>query len=76
MISEIALEIIQKCPNNCIYCSSCSSWDAESQLSFDVIKSVIDDMNELGIKKLCLSGGEPFLHENIIEIIGYATQKK
>lgn len=75
MISEIALEITQKCPNNCIYCSSCSSWDAELQLNFDVIKSVIDDMDVLAIKKLCLSGGEPFLHENILEIIDYANQK-
>lgn len=75
MISEIALEITQKCPNNCIYCSSCSSWDAELQLNFDIIKSVIDDMDVHAIKKLCLSGGEPFLHENILEIIEYANQK-
>lgn len=73
MISEIALEIIQKCPNNCIYCSSCSSWKADLQLDYNTIKSVIDDMAELGIRKLCLSGGEPFLHCDIKKIIAYAT---
>lgn len=76
MISEIALEITQQCLNNCIYCSSCSSWETDSQLNINVVKSVINDMEELGINKICISGGEPFLHPDILEIIEYATQKK
>lgn len=76
MISEIALEITQQCLNNCIYCSSCSSWETDSQLNINVVKSVINDMEELGINKICISGGEPFLHPDILGIIEYATQKK
>ncbi|MBC6721370.1 radical SAM protein [Treponema sp. Marseille-Q4130] len=76
MISEIALEITQKCPNNCIYCSSCSSWNANSYIEFDVIKEVIQDMSDLGIKKLCISGGEPFLHPDVLRIINFASERK
>ena len=75
MLKEVSLEIIQKCLNNCIYCSSNSSYDSKPILELDTIKEIIDDIVYLGAKKLCLSGGEPFLHTDIISIIEYATYK-
>ena len=44
-------------------------------LESSILKEVIDDICYLGAKKLCLSGGEPFLHKDILRIIEYATNK-
>ena len=62
MLSEISIEILQRCPNRCIYCSSHSNPQATHIIPFGIIKSVIDDAKSLGCKTVCLSGGEPFLH--------------
>lgn len=75
MLNDVSLEILQKCLNNCVHCSSNSCHDSKTILELDTIKAVIDDITFLGAKRLCLSGGEPFLHANIIEIVEYAAQK-
>lgn len=75
MINDVSLEIIQKCLNNCVHCSSNSRHNSQAILEIHAIEEVIDDIVELGAKRLCLSGGEPFLHTDIINIIRYAVQK-
>ena len=60
MMNEISIEILQRCPNRCIYCSSHSNPQATHLISFEIIKGVVDDAKALGCKTVCLSGGEPF----------------
>lgn len=76
MLSEISIEILQRCPNRCIYCSSHSNPQATHIISFEIIKNIIDDAKSLGCKTVCLSGGEPFLHPQILDIISYIAKKK
>ena len=75
MLYDVSLEILQKCLNNCLHCSSNSCHNSEAILRLDTIKQIIDDIICLGAKRLCLSGGEPFLHPDIVEIVEYASQK-
>ena len=73
MIKEMTLEITQLCLNDCIYCSSCSNSKTDkNNMNVNIIYEVLEDAANLGIKELNLSGGEPFLHKNIIEIIDRA----
>lgn len=76
MLSEISIEILQRCPNRCIYCSSHSNPQATHIISFEIIKNIIDDAKSLGCKTVCLSGGEPFLHPQILDIISYIAKKQ
>ncbi len=72
MIKDLCFEIIQKCPNNCIFCSSKSSYQKDNIIDFTTIKRTIDFfVKNGGIKEISLSGGEPLLHPNIFEIIEY-----
>ena len=72
MIRDLCFEIIQKCPNNCMFCSSNSDFQKNNIIDFAVIKRTIDFfMANGGIKEISLSGGEPLLHPNIIQIISY-----
>jgi MoaA/NifB/PqqE/SkfB family radical SAM enzyme len=74
-LEELSLEITQKCNNHCIFCYSESHRNCNNELSFDKIKEIIDDAVKLGVKRINLSGGEPFLHPNIYEIMNYIKSK-
>ena len=76
MLSEISIEILQRCPNRCIYCSSHSNPQATHIISFEIIKNIIDDAKSIGCKTVCLSGGEPFLHPQILDIISYIAKQQ
>lgn len=75
MLYDVSLEILKKCLNNCLHCSSNSCHNSKTILGLDTIKQIIDDIIFIGAKRLCLSGGEPFLHPDIVEMIEYAAQK-
>lgn len=70
-LNEITIEVTQRCPNRCIYCSSLSDITKSEQLDIDTIRAVVDDAVALGTKSVSLSGGEPFLRPDLPEIVGY-----
>lgn len=72
---EVTIEVLQRCPNKCIYCSSWSSLDKTESLNFDTICGIVDDAVELGAEQINVSGGEPFLRTDIISIIDYIKSK-
>lgn len=76
MINDLCFEIIQKCPNNCIFCSSNSNYDRKDIIDFETFKNTINFFcDNGGIKEISLSGGEPLLHPQIIEIIEFCKEK-
>lgn len=76
MLKEISIEVIRKCPNNCVHCSSLSSEECREIISVEKFKEVIDGVKELGLNTVCFSGGEPFLHPDIVEMIDYVHNKE
>lgn len=74
-LNEITIEITQQCLNRCIYCSSLSDIDKKQYLDFDTICLIVDDAKSLGAKSVSLSGGEPFLNTDIIDIVDYIHAK-
>lgn len=75
-ISDVSFEIISKCPNNCIHCSSCSSMFRSDIFSLDEIKRIIDELISFNVSRISLSGGEPFLHPDLMSIVEYVSSKK
>lgn len=71
MIQDISFEITQKCLNSCIHCSSCSNNLCEQYIDYETICKTVDDMPQIGVKRVCLSGGEPFLHKDLKNIVTY-----
>ena len=75
ILNDLCIEILQKCPNNCIYCSSNSDLTKEKIIDFETIKQTISYLlNKCDIKEISLSGGEPFLHKDIYKIVEFCTQ--
>lgn len=71
MLKEISIEIIRKCPNNCLHCSSMSNKFCDECMPLEKFREVVIDAAELGAKTICLSGGEPFLHSKIEEMVDF-----
>ena len=72
MLKELSIEIIQKCPNQCIHCSSNSSMECTEIITFESYKKIINSALQLGLETVCFSGGEPFLHPDLLRMIDYA----
>ena len=73
---EVTIEVTQKCPNKCTYCSSWSGLDKLEMLDYDLICRIVDDAVELGAKLINVSGGEPLLHPSIVAILRYIKSKR
>ena len=75
MIKDISFEITQKCLNNCLHCSSCSDNYCNRQINYETICKTVDSMPGIGVKRVCLSGGEPFLHPDLEKVVAYIKNK-
>lgn len=76
IIKDLCFEIIQTCPNNCLFCSSCAGMNQTKIIDFETFKKVIDYFISLGgIEEISFSGGEPFLHPRLFDMITYCKIK-
>ena len=65
----LELEITGKCYHHCQHCYG--SFPGEGELPKDKVKQIIDEAGEY-FDCIIFSGGEPFLHPDLIELIHYA----
>lgn len=72
MLKDLCFEIIQTCPNKCKFCSSDSSKDKTTIITLeDFKKTVMYFITHGGIGEISISGGEPFLHPDLFEMIKF-----
>lgn len=71
MIRDISFEITKRCLNNCLHCSSCSDNSNNHQIDYATVCRTVDDMPKMGVERVSLSGGEPFLHSELDKIVMY-----
>lgn len=82
---SVQIDLTNQCNNNCIGCW-CNSpllgdkaMDLETkkkELPFELVKKLIDELDEMCIRELYLTGGgEPFMHLKVMEIIEYIKSK-
>ena len=75
-LKDLCFEIIQTCPNRCKFCSSNSSIEKNTIITFKQFKKTIDYfLSQGGIGEISISGGEPFLHPDIFDMIKYCKDK-
>lgn len=69
------IEITTKCNLKCIHCYNNSSIKCMKKMSIDDFKDTIDSLLKINIKKIQIIGGEPFIVEELREMIDYAIGK-
>lgn len=76
LISSLQFELSSRCNERCIHCYiPDKKKDLGGDMPIEKVKSVVDEFAEMGGIHVTLSGGEAFLHKNIIEIAKYCRSK-
>jgi PqqA peptide cyclase len=69
----LVAELTYRCPLRCVYCSNPVDFHrSRAELSTGDWRRVFSEAAELGVMQLHLSGGEPVLREDLIELIEHA----
>ena len=72
MLKDLCFEIIQTCPNKCKFCSSNSSKEQKTIITSEEFKKTVKYfITHGGIGEISISGGEPFLHPDLFEMIKF-----
>lgn len=69
----LVAELTYRCPLRCVYCSNPVDFHrSRAELSTDEWRRVFCEAAELGVMQLHLSGGEPVLRDDLVELIEQA----
>lgn len=83
-ITSVMFELTYRCSERCIHCYNIGATRNEDEksargnrdeLTLEEYKSLIDDLYEQGLVKVCLTGGDPFSKSFVWEIIDYLYNK-
>ena len=76
MLKDLCFEVLQTCPNRCQFCSSNSSQEEKTIITIEDFKrTVAYFMSHGGIGELSISGGEPFLHPDLFEMVRFCKEQ-
>lgn len=74
--SKAIWEITHQCNYNCSYCIfSCNNKKIDGELTTKECYHIIDELVLHNFKHLKITGGEPFLRKDILEILKYASER-
>jgi len=69
-------ELTYRCNNNCLHCwlkIPLSAAEEKKELSFEEIKKIADEARKMGCRSWSITGGEPMLRPDFMEIFDYLT---
>lgn len=72
---RIQISLTYRCNLRCKMCSIVNLLPPEEELSTQQIFHIIDEAKDYRIKEVILTGGEPFLRNDIFEICNYCYEK-
>ena len=68
------IELTNTCNLSCLHCFNNSGESHPNELTTQEILSLIDVLSSMGVHKITLTGGEPFLHPDLFKIVEYARK--
>lgn len=75
-LMSLQFELTSRCNERCIHCYIPNAKkDKGIDLPIGLFKRTIDQFSDMGGLQVSLSGGEIFLHDNIIDMIKYCREK-
>ncbi len=84
-VASVMFELTYNCSEKCIHCynigatrndKEVSKRSSSKELTLHDYHRIIDELNEEGLVKVCLSGGDPFSKSFVWEIIDYLYEKE
>ncbi len=68
-IKHLRISVTSKCNMNCIYCHNEGVFDAGDDMEIEDIIRICNSFYNLGVKKVKITGGEPLIRHDIVEIV-------
>ena len=68
------IEITHACNLNCPHCLFAGGKKYPDELTTEEIKALYDEWADMKVFKVNISGGEPFMREDIVEILNYGDE--
>ncbi len=62
------------CDNNCVHCVSAGKQAAPNELGTEDAKKIVEQAADFGATFFGITGGQPFLRNDLFEVIDYATK--
>jgi radical SAM protein with 4Fe4S-binding SPASM domain len=59
----------------CRICAIDTGRGSEDVLTFDEVKNVVDQLKEMGVKFVALTGGDPLVRPDLLEILDYIRER-
>src|SRR3990172_5345949 len=75
LLEELWIYVTNRCNLRCSHCLVRGGELVKDELSLDGLKVLLKDATRLGAKRMFFTGGEPFLREDLFELITYATEE-
>lgn len=74
-LEELYIEILDKCNLKCKHCSTEACQEKNTFMKIETFERIIEECVELGLKRIFISGGEPLLHPDLLEMVTFAKNK-
>lgn len=72
---NLLIHLLDKCNLACEHCYLNASKDGKNELSLDLVLRTLKEADELGIRSVQITGGEPLLYNKIREVISFTKGK-
>lgn len=69
-ILSLRITLTNRCNVNCLYCHHDGMVKSKDEMNADELYTICKIAKKIGVKKIRLSGGEPLLKKDIVEIVG------
>jgi radical SAM protein with 4Fe4S-binding SPASM domain len=73
-VYTIQIESNLACEQGCLYCYASSDYDKEKEMDTEIVKRVLNNALEMGIKAVDWLGGDPLLRNDWYELMTYAMK--
>ncbi len=70
---NVGFQVTRRCNLKCVYC--CEAEDNPVDTSLKEIKLMIDKLVSGGVRRICITGGEPLLRDDLTKILRYMKGK-
>ena len=68
-IISLRITLTNRCNVNCVYCHHDGMVSSKKEMTADELYTICKIAKDLGVKKIRLSGGEPLIRKDIVEIV-------
>ena len=66
----------RNCNNRCNWCYAKNTWDNKCMMDINDAKLAVDELQNNGIKRIVLIGGEPTIYPYFFELLSYIREKE